>query len=260
MRSRGLRSIRPISAAAAAGASPNLDPACPVSTCACVAARDAGDDPDEHVLRAPGRDGRLQPVDVVAVVHHHEADARARRPWRSPRPSSRCRAGRAAPGPRRPPARRRSRRRRRRRARAPPPPSRAARRCRGTPWRRTPRASAATGPPARRGTRAPGRAAPPPPPPAQASRTRAARSSARHPPMASIPSASQRAARRAAATSSPSTGADPMPGGRRRADPARVRPRTARRAGARSRSRPSLAASVWYSSSPTSASKRNGRV
>ena len=38
MRSRGLRSILRMSSAAASGARPNLEPSCPVSTCACVSA------------------------------------------------------------------------------------------------------------------------------------------------------------------------------------------------------------------------------
>ena len=68
----GSCSIRRDQPAAAAGASPNFEPAWPVSTLRVGVGRHAGDDADQHVLRAARRDGRLEPVDVVGVVDHDD--------------------------------------------------------------------------------------------------------------------------------------------------------------------------------------------
>ena len=59
-------------------------------------ALDARGDAHEHALLA--RDEALQPVEIVEVVDHHEADTGGVRGRRSRRPSSRCRAGGSAPG------------------------------------------------------------------------------------------------------------------------------------------------------------------
>ena len=75
MVSFGLRSIRAINSAAAAGARPNLEPSCPVRTCACTSAVTPGNHPHEHVLAAPGGHQLLEPVDVVGAVDDDQPDA-----------------------------------------------------------------------------------------------------------------------------------------------------------------------------------------
>ena len=74
IRSLGLCSIRLISSAAAAGARPNFDPAWPVSTLACVSAVTPGMTRTRTSCRRPGWDGRLEPIDVVAVVDDDQTD------------------------------------------------------------------------------------------------------------------------------------------------------------------------------------------
>ena len=71
MRSRGLRSMRAISRAASAGSSPNFEPSWPVSTCAWVSAVTPG---ITRTSTSCSRPVRLQPVDVVGVVDHDQAD------------------------------------------------------------------------------------------------------------------------------------------------------------------------------------------
>jgi hypothetical protein len=73
MRSWAIDSIRVISFAAAAGASPNLS-LVPGEHMGMGVGRDAGDDAHEHVLRPPAGNGRLQAVDIVFVVDGDEAD------------------------------------------------------------------------------------------------------------------------------------------------------------------------------------------
>ena len=71
MRSRGLRSMRAISRAASAGSSPNFEPSWPVSTCAWVSAVTPG---ITRTSTSCSRPGGLEPVDVVGVVDHDQAD------------------------------------------------------------------------------------------------------------------------------------------------------------------------------------------
>ena len=129
-----------------------------------------GDDAHEHGLLAAherARGGRRR-------RGCRSPRCRRRLRWRArgPRRSSRCRAGRCAAGRRPPRPHARARRPRRRRSPAPPRPPRAGRRYRGRPWRRRWPGSRPTARPARRGTRAPGRAAPPRRPRRPACRTR----------------------------------------------------------------------------------------
>ena len=157
---------------------------------------DAGDDPDQTRLPLPRGHDALEPVDVVEVVHHDQADAVLRWPARVLRRSWRCRAGPAGPDRHPPSARSGSRRRRRRRGAGPLRPSPAERRCTGTTSTRTPHRSAAIG----RGTRPGSRG------PADAGRLRtttmagvpncSATSSRRQPPTIRVPSPSRSGARR----------------------------------------------------------------
>ena len=110
-------------------------------------AADVGGDPHQHRLaaravaeRALG-DQPLEPLDLVEVVDHDQPHAVVAAPCAAPPRTWRCRASRSARARSRRAARGAARRRRPRRTTVPPARTAPAPRCRGRPWRRTPRGS-----------------------------------------------------------------------------------------------------------------------
>ena len=67
--------MRLISSLACSGDTPNFEPSCPVSTLAWVSASMPGMTRTRTSCVGPGREGRLEPVDVVGTVDDHQPEA-----------------------------------------------------------------------------------------------------------------------------------------------------------------------------------------